>query len=242
MASIKDEAIVLRRLDFSENSQVLAFFTREHGLQRLIAKGIKRGTKKKFATGIDLLERGSLVYWRSPGSERSLATLSEWRQLDLHLGLRNSLKHWYAAHYAAESTSGVLEEGDPHPRLYDALGLTLARLSTTEPALPEIVRFQCILLQEAGLWPDLGRCVLCGRIAPPGRSGYFSAHQGGLVCRNCQGPLPEKRLVPAAVLTALREDRYDETTVRGAFELLDYMISQSTARPSTLARHLMVGE
>src|SRR5690606_15014015 len=111
MASIKDEAIVLRRLDFSENSQVLAFFTREHGLQRLIAKGIKRGTKKRFATGIDLLERGSVVYWRSAGSERGLSTLSEWRQQDLYLGLRSSLRHWYAAQYAAESTAGVLEEG-----------------------------------------------------------------------------------------------------------------------------------
>ena len=55
MPLVKDEAIVLRRLDSSESSQVLVFFTREHGPQRLIAKGIKRGTKQRFATGIDLL-------------------------------------------------------------------------------------------------------------------------------------------------------------------------------------------
>ena len=54
MTAIKDEAIVLRRLDYSETSQVLAFFTRDHGPRRLIAKGVKRSTKKKFATGIDL--------------------------------------------------------------------------------------------------------------------------------------------------------------------------------------------
>ncbi len=37
MASVKDVAIVLRRLDYSETSQVLAMLTREHGQQRLIA-------------------------------------------------------------------------------------------------------------------------------------------------------------------------------------------------------------
>ena len=69
MAAVKDQAIVLRRLDYSETSQVLVFLTREHGLQRLIAKGIKRSTKKKYATGIDLLERGRLVFLISARGE-----------------------------------------------------------------------------------------------------------------------------------------------------------------------------
>src|SRR5580765_1123131 len=115
MASIRDKAIVLRRLDYSETSQVLAFFTREHGQRRLIAKGIKKGTKKKFASGIDLLEQGELVLWQSAQSESGLATLTEWRQTDLFLGLRDSLDRWYAGQYAAQITSGMTQENDPHP-------------------------------------------------------------------------------------------------------------------------------
>ncbi len=61
MALISDRAIVLRRLDYSETSQILALFTREYGQVRVIAKGIKRSTRSRFAVGIDLLEVGQVV-------------------------------------------------------------------------------------------------------------------------------------------------------------------------------------
>src|SRR5437016_5129272 len=107
MASFKDKGIVLRRLDYSESSQVLAFFTRDHGQRRLIAKGVKRGTRKKFAVGIDLLEQGELVFIQRESSESGLGTLTEWRQTQLFLGLRDSLDRWYAALYMAEITTGM---------------------------------------------------------------------------------------------------------------------------------------
>ena len=61
MPLIRDTAVVLGRLDYSETSQVIVLLTREHGKVRAIAKGIKRGTKQRFAAGIDLLEIGSVV-------------------------------------------------------------------------------------------------------------------------------------------------------------------------------------
>ncbi len=175
MAATKDQAIILRRLDYSESSQVLALFTREHGRQRLIAKGIKRGTRNKFATGIDLLERGAVVYIRHANRESSLGTLTEWRQVDLHLGLRESLHRWYAAQYAAEITAAMTEEADPQPELFDVLASLLAGLSGGDEPLPAVVRYQALLLTAAGLWPDLTRCVICDRPAPPNRAAYYSA-------------------------------------------------------------------
>src|SRR5512146_2296347 len=113
MPAIKDQAITLRRLDYSETSQVLLFLTRDHGPRRLLAKGIKRGTKKKFATGIDLLEHGRVVFSsRTPG-DSSLGTLMEWQQINLYIGLRTELARLYAAQYAAEVTAAMVEEADP---------------------------------------------------------------------------------------------------------------------------------
>ncbi len=230
MASFKDQAIVLRRLDYSETSQVLAFFTREHGQRRLIAKGVKRGTKKRFAVGIDLLEQGEVVFWHRPQSESSLGTLTEWRQSELFLGLRSSLDRWYAGQYAAEITAGMTQEADPHPELYEALSGTLGRLSGGGDVLGELVVFQGVVLHSAGLWPDLTRCVMCDRPAPAGRAGYFSAQQGGLVCRSCETPLVEKRLVPAAVLDGLRSVGSGATASAAVFELLDYVIAYALGR------------
>ncbi|HQA45519.1 MAG TPA: recombination protein O N-terminal domain-containing protein, partial [Phycisphaerae bacterium] len=97
MPVMKDEAVALRRIDYSETSQVLLFLTRGHGPRRLLAKGIKRGTKQKFATGIDLLEHGRVVFAVRASGESGLGNLTEWRQIDLYTGLRSDLHRLYAA-------------------------------------------------------------------------------------------------------------------------------------------------
>lgn len=207
MAATRDEAVVLRKLDYSETSQVLLFLTRAHGPRRLIAKGVKRGTKNRFAPAIDLLERGWVVFLGRPQGEPRLGTLTEWRQTDPFLGLREDLNRLYAAQYAAEATAAMTEDADPHPELFDALVRLLGHLCACEDPRPLLAGYQRSLLRAAGLWPDLTRCVQCDRPAPLGRAGYFAPHQGGLFCRQCAPAIAEKRLVPAAVLDALRDDR-----------------------------------
>jgi DNA repair protein RecO (recombination protein O) len=237
MPPIRDQAIILRHLDFSETSQVLACLTREHGPRRFIAKGIKRGTKKgKPSAAIDLLERGEVVFLVKPHSDASLAILSEWHQADAYLGLRTNLHAWYAAQYAAEITSTMTEEADPHPEVFDALASLLAALADGTPVLPAVVTYQRELLTAAGFWPDLTRCVMCDRPAPPGRAGYYSATQGGLICRQCEPRVPVKQYLSADSLEALRSGQFNEKTSGAAFEVLDYTMANAIGRPMSLAR------
>lgn len=238
MASVKDEAIVLRRLDYSESSQILLFLTREHGPQRLIAKGIKRGTKTRFAVGIDLLERGWCVFLPSGRGEQSLGTLTEWRQIDLHLGLRGQLQRLYAAQYAAEVTAVMTEDADPHPELFDGLVALLGALCGHDSPLVPLAVYQIVLLQATGFWPDLTRCMMCGKIAPPGRAAYFSAREGGLICRDCEPRVVEKRKVGSATLAALRDGSVTDAIAADVFDLLDYHIAHAIGRPVTLAAFL----
>lgn len=235
MALIRDQAIVLKHLDYSETSQVLAMLTREHGALRLIAKGVRRSTKTRFAVGIDLLERGELLYIPARGD--GLGTLSEWRQADAHLGLRANLPAWYAAQYAAEATACMTEADDPDPVLFDALAAALAALSGGSDPLPTLIEYQRALLTGAGLQPDLSRCVICDRPAPPRRAGYFSAVHGGLVCSGCEPKAPDRRLVKAATLEAMRAG--DATHAAAVFEVLDYAISTAVGRPMNLAHNVL---
>lgn len=237
MPPVHDKAIVLRHLDYSETSQVLACLTREHGPRRLIAKGIKRGTKHKAASIIDLLETGDVVFLDRPHSEAELSILTEWRQSDAHLGLRQNLQAWYAAQYAAEITSGMTQEADPHPELFDALGVLLSRLSGGAAVLPELLDYQSAVLSSAGLWPDLTRCVVCDRPAPTGRAGYYAAVQGGLVCRVCQPTLPTSRYLSATHLEALRTRGFHENASNELFRVLDDTIGSAVGRPTLLGRH-----
>lgn len=240
MAAIKDHAIVLRHLDYSESSQVLAMLTRDHGQQRLIGKGLKRSTKKQVAVGIDLLERGEVVFLPAIRSEAGLGTLTEWRQTQPFLGLRVTLPRWYAAQYAAEITAAMTEQGDPHPGLFEAIEQLLTTLCTSEEVAGPLVAFQRILLEQAGLWPDLTRCVTCDLPAPEGRAAFYSAQQGGLVCRICQPKTQETRKIGAAVLAALREDHCDAETLPAVLDLLDYTIAHVIGRPTSLRKSPLI--
>ncbi len=236
MPPIRDEAIAIRRLDYSETSQVLVFFTRAHGKQRLIAKGIKRGTKVRFATGIDLLERGHVVFVRPREGAQRLGTLTEWQQEDVFADLRRDLRWMYAGQYAAEAIDVATEEDDPAERLYDA---TVALLDSLPRAGTSVlVRFQRVLLEVAGLMPDLTRCVSCGRRWSGKSRPYFSAREGGLICLDCEGPLVEKRRVDAGAAAAVASGEVDDAVAAAAFDLLDYHLMESLGRRLRLSEHV----
>lgn len=235
MSLVKDSAIVLRRLDFSETSQVLAVFSRAHGQLRLIAKGIKRGAKDRAGIGIDLLELGDAVFSLRPGKESNLAALTEWRQRDGFPHLRHDLARMYAAQYAAEATAQLTELYDPHPALFDGMSAFLRRLAEA-PALPVLVEFLLLLLKEIGLQPEWASCVNCGRSVEGDAVTYFSSRQGGIVCRDCESALVEKRAVRVETLETCRgaagTSRGD---LPGAFDLLDYHLRETAGRPLHLS-------
>ena len=191
MPARTDQAVVLRLSDYSESSQIVTLFTAAHGLVRLIAKGSRRGTRKRFATGLDLLEFGEVSYIPARG-EAGLGTLTEWVQRDAFIGLRRQLLRQYAGLYAAELVGTLTEQHDPHPDLLEALLELLRQLAGTpsdpRPSPPDptdpvaaIVRFQSALLKAIGYAPILHRCVDCARPRVRGTPAYFSSTAGGLI-------------------------------------------------------------
>src|SRR3954466_2231108 len=89
-----DRCICLRKVEYSETSQILTLFGREQGLVRVIAKGAHRTTKQgasKFGGGIDLLDLGEAVF--TLDLEKQLGTLTEWTLAEGHLENRRRLPH-----------------------------------------------------------------------------------------------------------------------------------------------------
>src|SRR5215213_4589643 len=129
MALAHDRCICLRKVEYSETSQILHLFGREHGVVRVIAKGAHRTTKQgasRFGGGIDLLDLGDAVF--TLDLEKQLCTLTEWKLTEGHLELRGNLRCLYLGQYAAELVSVLIEEHDPHPDLFDRLEQTLGEL------------------------------------------------------------------------------------------------------------------
>jgi len=204
MPLARDRCICLRRVEYSETSQILLLFGREHGLLRVIAKGAHRRTKagaSKFDGGIDLLDVGDAVFTFDPAKE--LNTLTEWGLRDGHLELRGSLRAVYLAQYAAELVALLFEEHDPHPVVFDRLIAMLPELAT--PRVEEtFLNFQLDLLRESGYLPELATCAECGFPAGDYDPAYFSPGRGGVVCRNCEGRVPDRLAIDLRLLRLIQ--------------------------------------
>lgn len=244
MSLSRDQAVVLRRLDYSETSQVLVLFARDHGKVRAIAKGIKRGTKTRFAVGIDLLDIGHVVFSSRVERREKLATLTEWKQAHSLFGLRENLPRIQAAQYAAEVTAALTEDWDPHTELFDALVGLLMSLCETSNVLELLVRYQISLLEEIGSLPRFDACVLCAR---EGDLTYFSSFDGGLVCRHCEPGQVEKREVTPGTTSILqawtageeREAEVEAASLNGPFTVLNYHLAHLMGREPTLASSIV---
>lgn len=230
MPATTDEAVALRHLDFSETSQVLVLLTRGHGRLRVIAKGIRRGPRGGVAPGIDLLEYGWASFVARPDRADRLVPLTEWKQRSVFAGLRERLGAYWGGMYAAEATAGLTEDYDPHPALFDALVGTLSALARGEEPLSCLIGYQWTLLREAGLQPVWDRCVSCGRAAGGGSGWYFSGSSGGLICRDCEPAVADKRSVPPGLVGRRPVDLASGEREAG-FAMLDDYIASLIGRP-----------
>lgn len=201
MPLLRDSAVVLGRLDYSETSQILVLMTREHGKVRAIAKGARRSTRTRFAPGIDLLDIGTAVFSVRHERAEGLATLTEWSQTQSFYGLRQRLERLSAAQYLAEVTARLTEDWDPHPELFDELIGRLRQIAESTDPLVQVVRFQFALLEQIGSLPRFDGCVVCGRDT---ELTHFSSFEGGLVCRNCEPGRVEKWEISPATATFLQ--------------------------------------
>jgi DNA repair protein RecO (recombination protein O) len=204
MALVHDRCICLRKTEFSETSQILTLFSREHGITRVIAKGAHRRTKagaSKFDGGIDFLDVGQAVFSHDPA--RDLVPLTEWSLREGHLALRKTLRGIYLGLYAAELISRLIEEHDPHVDLFNRFEWTLPELAT--PRREEaFLAFEMDLLRESGYLAELFCCVSCGTAADERSPVFFSADRGGIVCRSCEGSIPDRSSIDHRLLRLLQ--------------------------------------
>lgn len=157
MPTLRDDAICIRHWDWSETSQTVSLFTREHGVLRGIAKGSKR-EKAPFSGGLEILTRGEVIAITKPG--RTLATLTAWDLTHTHPACRADLVRHHAALYAIDLVHHAMPESDPHPALFDTLADALrglGELARDERPDAIVFAFQRALLREMGHEPQLGR-------------------------------------------------------------------------------------
>ncbi len=179
MPTVTDNAICVRRWDYSETSQTVSLFLRNHGIVRGLVKGAKRAGGG-FDGGVDLLTHGQVVAIVKPS--RDLATVTAWHVLEIFRPLREHVGANRAGLYMADLVHHMLTDHDPHPRLFDTLRDALAKLDLTNRHGQTLLAWTWVLLCETGYRPQLDRDAETGGPLPEQTPTLaFSPTAGGVV-------------------------------------------------------------
>ncbi|MCK5272482.1 MAG: DNA repair protein RecO [Sedimentisphaerales bacterium] len=224
MTAVKDKAVCIGRRNYSETSQIVTLFSRGRGKIKALAKGSRR-ERGKFGGGIDVLAEGEILFV-PPHGEAALAILAEFDLQESFANLRQDLPSLPCAEYMSYLIGEFTEEFDPHEKLYDAFVSALKQLGPQYQPELTLLNFELTLLREIGLSPVWQRCGSCGGPLVSDQNLYFSSGNGGMLCRDCEPAVVEKRPVNPQVLQILQHPETAETATRKttfeAHELLSY--------------------
>lgn len=136
-------AYVLHSLAYRETSLVVELWTRELGKISTLAKGARR---PHSALRTVLLGFQPLLVSVSGRADIKTLTAAEW--VGGHLPPQGEAL--FSAYYLNELLMRGLLREDPHPPLFDAYALALARLANGLPIAPTVRQFELCLLAELG--------------------------------------------------------------------------------------------
>ncbi|HZE95572.1 MAG TPA: DNA repair protein RecO [Planctomycetota bacterium] len=178
----RSPAVCLHKVDYSETSQVLRFFTPDSGKINCIAKGSKR-KKSAFLAPFELLSVYDLIrIEKRPGT---LDILTRAERVRSFTKLRANYPSYVAACYAAEFTDEFAPEGQPIEGLYELLIQVLERFEAGVPSADAIFSFEAMSLRALGYLPRLRECGVC-RKATSQPDLYFSVRDGGALHLECR--------------------------------------------------------
>lgn len=204
MSYYRVEAVVLRLRPIGEADVFATLFTRERGKLDLKARGIRRPKSKLAALVQPFCHSRLLVY-----GGKTVDGVAQGEVLTSFRELRENLDRFSHASYFAELVDAFAAVGEPSPVAFSLLLQALRSLSAESAAASlRAVRhaFEIRLVSILGYEPQLNLCVGCGAEASPrpGRSWFFSAGQGGLLCETCRERDRQAVEIPPRVLAAMR--------------------------------------
>ena len=183
---VKEEAIVLRCIDYRDTSQIITLFGKNSGKIGLIAKGSKR--KKNPNEGIlEALNCLSFVYYQKPHGQ--LGVLKECDLENFFPKIRQKLEKLFLAFYFIEMTNEFLPECDPNIKLFQLLKYSLNNLCSDEISQKTLCLYwNWHSLNLLGLAPNFFQCSGCFKLLNEIKSNYvfFSPQSNGILCNSCK--------------------------------------------------------
>jgi DNA repair protein RecO (recombination protein O) len=181
----KTTAITLKTFDLGEADRIISLFSKEHGIIKAVAKGVKK-INSKYGGSLDLLNVNELVIRHG----RNLETIIHCDSCKSFPMLRQDYDKLIYALFLGELILLFSNEGEPVQEVFDLLIYTLDIMQYSENPLWYAIWFEMHLLTILGYQANLESCDICQEIIPErdvsSRSKLgFSLITGSIICENC---------------------------------------------------------
>jgi len=196
LATYRDRAVVLRKLDYGEADRIFTLLTREHGKVGAIAKGVRRPSSK-LGPSLELYGHVDVLLAKGRGELDVVAQVARVPGYRIS-GDVSSMAH---AALICELAERVCEDRHPLDGVYELTVTALDELARETDPRRASAWFLMTALDLLGYAPQLVSCASCERPLPA-QPAAFSAEAGGLLCSSCA--LPSMDLVPLAAIKVLR--------------------------------------
>ncbi|MDX2081790.1 MAG: DNA repair protein RecO [Terrimicrobiaceae bacterium] len=174
------EAILIRRLQWSDTSLITIWLTRDHGKIRLLARAARRPSSP-FAGKLDLFYRAEVGF--STSAKTSLHTLREVRLIEPFDAAAVPCGNVFLCGYFAELVDLCTESGHASPDIYSLLARAVGHLREKTASARALGYFEeelCRVLGIAGAADPLAALGnYCGRI-PESRAPAVRFLSGGV--------------------------------------------------------------
>ena len=182
-SSFVTNAINLKSYNLSESDKIIVMYSRDRGLIRGVAKGVKN-PKSKLGARMDLLVANKLMLFEG----KNLNTISQAEALNTFNNTRRDLDKIFYSMYVSEVVNNFGVEEDPcSADVYDLLYETLDVISKSKDKisiLNAVIKFQLKFMRISGFSLELDKCLCCGKPIED-ENMYFEEKVGGVICTDC---------------------------------------------------------
>lgn len=198
-------ALSLRGYPVKEADKILVLLTREHGLKRVVAKGLRK-PKSKIGGRLEPFRENQVMLAKG----RQMDVVAQVDSLRAFKGPQADFDQMAAGMSASEVLMAFLEDEDPNPEAYDLYVAFLEALGPEADASLVLTAFELQLMEILGYRPELTQCLNCERELTEADEVYgLHGEGGGAICVHCQGLVGGRvrRLRPLTwqVLAALQD-------------------------------------
>ncbi len=176
------QAINLKSYPLKESDKIVVMYSKDKGLIRAVAKGIKK-PKSSLGARMESFIANTLLLAKG----RNMDIVSQAETVNAFGNTRKDLDKIFYSMYLVEVVNNFGVENDPcageiYDILYNALK-TIADAPEKKDILLAVLKFQLKIMNTSGFSPELNTCLKCG--CKIDDNAYFLINEGGIICPDC---------------------------------------------------------